>query len=128
MVCNNFKFGDGLLTCNFPSILYTVTNGSSTLPKRLSTPNLDHSPKIEIHVIWKQYVDEFHPTVQELVKEGYNVKQSIDAVKHHEGLEGARDYLRSAKSGEGFQVSTSDEGYRAREIELMLESRQGRTM
>ena len=123
------KFGDGLLTCNFPSILYTVTNGSSTLPKLKghSTPEMDHSHKIKIHIIKKQRVDEFHPTVQELVEAGYGVERSIHAVEYDDRLEGAMDYLLQSERGGGiFQVSTSYEEYRAQGMKLLVDSQQER--
>ena len=110
--------------------MYTVTNGSSSLPKLKghSTPEMDHSPKIKIHITKKQCVDAFHPTVQELVEVGYSVEQSIHAVEHDDRLEGALDYLlQSTSGGEIFQASsTSYEEYRAREMELLVDSQQDR--
>ena len=123
------KFGDGLLTCNFTFILYTATNDSSTLPKLKghSTPEIDHSSKIEIHIIKKQRVDEFHPTVQMLVEAGYRVEQSIRAVEHDDRLEGAMDYLLQSEKGGGiFRVSASNEEYWARGMELLVDSQQER--
>ena len=107
--------------------MYTVTNGSSTLPKlkSRSTPEMDHSPKI--HITKKQRVDAFHPTVQELVEAGYDVEQSIHAVEYDDRLEEAMDYLlQSAREGGIFQASTSYEEYRAREMELLVDSQQER--
>ena len=123
------KFGDGLLTCNFTFILYTVTNSSATLPKLKghSTPEMDHSSKIEIHITKKQRVDEFHPTVQVLVGTGYTVERSIHAVEHDDRLEGAMDYLlQSEKEGGIFQLSASNEEYQARGVELLVDSQQER--
>ena len=64
---------------------------------------------IEAHVNQKQLVDEFHPTVKQLVEAGYSVEQSIDAVEHCEGLEGAMDYLLSpTRNGGIFQTSVEN--------------------
>ena len=53
-------------------------------------------------------MDEFHPTVQELIGAGYNLQQSIDAVEHSEELKGAFDYLMNIEEEGGiFQASTS---------------------
>ena len=76
-------------------------------------------------------MDEFHPTVQELIEAGYNLQQSIDAVEHSEELEGAFDYLMSIE-GEGgiFQASTfvldkKERLYRKeREVDIMEKSQQ----
>lgn len=69
---------------------------------------MDRSPRVEIHVTQKEAVDEYHPTVQQLVDAGYNVEQSINAVEHHEGLEEAMDYLLNLEEGgEIFQATTS---------------------
>ena len=88
---------------------------------------MDHSPKIKIHITKKQCVDAFHPTVQELVEAGYDVEQSIHAVEYDDRLEGAMDYLlQSAREGGIFQASTSYEEYRAREMELLVDSQQER--
>ena len=48
---------------------------------------------MESHITQKQPVDEFHPTVQDLIEVGYSVKQSVEAVERHKGLEEALDYL-----------------------------------
>ena len=120
------KFGDGLLTCNFAFIVYTATNDSSTLPKLKghSTPEMD---QIEIRITKKQRVDEFHPTVQVLVEAGYSMEQSIHAVEHDDRLEGAMDYLlQSTRKGGIFHVSASNEEYRARRMELLVDSQQER--
>ena len=111
--------------------MYTAT-GTSTQPKEKepSTPSLDRSPRVEIHVTQKQPVDEYHPTVQQLLEAGYDVEQSIEAVEHHENLEGAMDYLLNREEeGEIFHRSTQDEGHRyseEREMELVEESQEER--
>ena len=88
---------------------------------------MDHSPKIKIHITKKQRVDAFHPTVQQLVEAGYSVERSIHAVEHDDRLGGALDYLlQSTSGGEIFQPSTSYEEYRAREMELLVDSQQDR--
>ena len=116
----------------------SVAASVSPKPPKLSgpsTPRTDHSPRVKVHVTQKQPVDEFHPTVQELVKAGYNVEQSIEAVEHSEELEEAMVYLLSLE-GEGgvFQSSASmltEEKHRyqeEREIESMEESQQERVL
>ena len=88
---------------------------------------MDHSPKIKIHITKKQRVDAFHPTVQELVEAGFSVEQSIRAVEYDDRLEGALDYLlQSTSGGDIFQASTLYEEYRAREMELLVDSQQDR--
>ena len=78
--------------------------------KHLSTQELNCRPTIEICVTQKQPVDEFHPTVQELVEAGYSLEKCIEAVECHQGLEGAMDYLLSLdKEGGIFQTSLADE-------------------
>lgn len=97
---------DCLFTCTFPVSLYVATNATPTHPKLKgpSTSKMDNSPWMESHITQKQPVDEFHPTVQELIEVGYGVKQSVEAVERHEGLEEAMDYLLSlAKEGGVFQ-------------------------
>jgi len=82
-----------------------------------------------MHVTQKQYINEFHPVVQELARAGYNVEQSIKAVEHSEELEGALDYLLSL-GGEGgiFPTLTSvlaeeeKQYWEEREAEFMEES------
>ena len=110
--------------------MYTATS-KSTPPNQkepLSTSILDCSPRIEIHVTQKQPVDEYHPTVQQLLDVGYNVEQSIEAVENHESLEGAMDYLLSLEGeGEIFHGSTQDEGHR-KVMEFMDESQEERAM
>ena len=119
----------------FPhSVAVSVSPKSQKLGEP-STPRTGRSPRVEIHVTQKQPVDEFHPTVQELVEAGYNVEQSIEAVEHSEELEEAMDYLLSLE-GEGgvFQSSASmltEEKHRyqeEREIESMEESQQERVL
>ena len=111
--------------------MYTAAS-KSTPPrqKQPSIPSLDCSPRIEIHVTQKQPVDEYHPTVQQLLEAGYDVEQSIGAVKHNENLEGAMDYLLILEGeGEIFHGSTQDEGHRyseKREMELVEESQEER--
>ena len=112
------------------SILHTATTNTST-PAKLKGPpfpSSDCNPRIEIHVTQKQPVDEFHPTVQELVETGYSLEQSIEAVEHHEEVEGAMDYLLSlGGGGEIFQVSESDEGHQYQEerrMEVVEESQE----
>ena len=116
----------------FSSILYTASNATSTLPelKEPFIPKMDDSPMIESLTAQIQPVDEFHPTVQELIEVGYSVKQSVEAVKHHEGLEEAMDYLLSlTKEGGVFQPSKSDEGHQEeRGISLVTETQQETTM
>ena len=55
------------------------------------------------------------------------MEQSIEAVKHHENLEGAMDYLLNLEvEGEIFHKSTQDEGHQyseEREMELVEEER-----
>ena len=69
---------------------------------------MDCSPRVEIHVTQKEAVDEYHPTVQQLVDAGYNMERSIDAVEHYEVLEEAMDYLLNLEEGgEIFHGSTS---------------------
>ena len=111
------------MACLHAFILYTVTNGSATLPKQKG-----HStPEMKIHITKKQRVDEFHPTVQELVEAGYSMQQSIHAVEHDDRLEGAMDYLlQSEKEGGIFQVSDSNEEYWAQGVELLVDSQQER--
>ena len=125
-----------MYTCSFSfnlshSTLYTATSKSTpSKQKEPSTPSLDRSPRIEIHVTQKQPVDEYHPTVQQLLEAGYDVEQSIGAVEHNENLEGAMDYLLSLEGeGEIFHKSTQDEGHRyseEREMELVEESQEER--
>ena len=115
-----------LCTLTFSPILYTVTNGASM---ELSTPKTDDNSMIEAHVTQKQPVDEFHPTVQQLVEAGFSVEQSIDAVEHDDGLEGAMDYLLSRASGGGiFQTSTSVENHQNQEERGEEELQQERVM
>ena len=117
-----------------PSILYAATSASSTPPKLKgpSTPKMDWSSGVEIRIVYKQPVDEFHPTVQQLIELGYDVQQSFEAVEHHESLEGAMDYLLSLEEeGEIFHRSTLDEGHRypeEREMEFVEESQEERAM
>jgi len=80
-------------------------------------------------------VDEFHPTVQELIGAGYNLQQSIDAVEHSEELEGAFDYLMSIEEEGGiFQASTflldkKERLYREeRELDIIEESQEERVL
>ena len=100
------------------SILLHIATSTSTPPK-LKGPffkSSDRSPRIEIHVTRKQPVNEFHPTVQELVEAGYSMEQSIEAVEHHEDVEGAMDYLLRLEGEEGiFKVPASDEGHQYQE-------------
>ena len=92
--------------------------------KGRSTPEMDNT---KIHIIKKQCVDEFHPTVQKLIVVGYSVKRSIEAVERHEGLEEAMDYLLQSTTEEGiFQVSASNEEYWPQEMELLVDSQQER--
>ena len=97
-----------------------------------STPKTDDNSMIEAHVTQKQPVDEFHPTVQELVEAGYSVEQSIRAVEHNDRLEGAMDYLlQSARGGGIFQASTSVEKHHNQEEkgeEALVELQQERVM
>ena len=108
--------------------LYPATSASPTF----FTPSLGRSPRIEIHVIQKQPVDKYHPTVQQLIEAGYDVEQSIEAVEHRENLEGAMDYLLNLEGeGELFHKSTEDEGHQyseEMEIELVEESQKERAM
>ena len=100
--------GNYPLSCT--SILYTATSAYSTPPKLKgpSPPKMDHSPRVEIHVTQKEPVDEYHPTVQQLLDAGYDVEQSIEAVERHEGVQEAMDYLLSLEGGgEIFQATTS---------------------
>ena len=87
---------------------------------------------IEAHVTQKQPVDESHSTVQQLVEAGFSVKQSIDAVEHHEGLEEAMDYLLSLARGGGiFKTSPSVEKHQNQEErrkEPLVELQQERVM
>ena len=112
-----------------PSIIYTASSSSSAPPKLKgsSIPKMYRSPRVKIHTVYKQPVDEFHPTVQELVEAGYDVEQSIEAVEHNESLEGAMDYLLNREEeGEIFHGLTQDEGHRyskEREMELVEEER-----
>ena len=116
------------------SVGASVSPKSSNLSK-LSAPRTNRCPRVEHHVTQKQPVDEFHPTVQELVEAGFNVEQSIEAVEHSEKPEEALDYLLSL-GGEGgiFQASTSvlpeeKHLYREeREVEFMEESQQERAL
>ena len=108
--------------------MYTATSKSPKQKKKEpSTLSLDRSPRIGIYVIQKQPVDEYHPTVQQLLEAGYDVEQSIEAVEHNESLEGAMDYLLSLEGeGEIFHRSTHDEGHQyseEREMELVEEER-----
>jgi len=80
-------------------------------------------------------VDEFHPTVQELIGAGYNLQQSIDAVEHSEELEGALDYLMGIEGEAGvFQASTlvldkKKRWYREkREVDIIEESQEERAL
>ena len=80
-------------------------------------------------------MDEFHPTVQELIGAGYNLQQSIDAVEHSEELEGALNYLMSIEGEAGvFQASTlvldkKKRWYREeREADIIEESQQERVL
>ena len=115
--------------------MYAAT-GTSAPPKpkekEPSTPGLHHSPRVEIHVTQKQPVDEYHPTVQQLLEAGYDVEQSIEAVEHQDSLEGAMDYLLSLEGeGEIFHRSTLDEEYwylEEREMEFLEESQEERAM
>jgi len=69
---------------------------------------MDHSPRVEIHVTQKEPVDEYHPTVQQLLEAGYDVEQSIEAVERHEGVQEVMDYLLSLEGGgEIFQATTA---------------------
>ena len=71
---------------------------------------------IEAHVTQKQPVNEFHPTVKQLVEAGFSVEQSIDAVEYDDRLEEAMDYLLQSASGGGiFQASTSVEKHQNQE-------------
>jgi len=114
------------------SVGATVSPNSPKL-REPSTASTDHSPRVEVHEV--RTVDEFHPTVQELVEAGYNMEQSIKAVEHFEKLEEAMDYLLSL-GGEGgiFQTSTSvsaeeEHQYKEeREAEFIDESPQERTL
>ena len=84
---------------------------------------MDGIPRMESHITQKQPVDEFHPTVQELIEVGYSVKQSVEAVERHEGLEEAMDYLLGlAKDGGVFQETKSDNGHQERGINLLIEA------
>ena len=88
---------------------------------------MDHSPALKIHIAKKRPVDEFHPTVQELVEAGYEVEQSINAVEYDDRLEGAMDYLlESARGGGIFQASTSYEEYLPLGMQLLVDSQQDR--
>ena len=98
-----------------------------------STLRTDRSPRVEIHVTQKQPVDEFDPTVQQLVEAGYNVNQSIEAMERYEGLEEAMDYLLSLE-GEGGTFWVSMPGKEElqypekREVEFMEESQEERIL
>ena len=119
----------------FLSTLYTATS-KPTPPKpkekEPSTPGLDRSPRVEIHITQKQPVDEYHPTVQQLLEAGYDVEQSIEAVEHHDSLERAMDYLLNLEGeGEIFHRSTLDEGHQypeERKMEFVEESQEERAM
>ena len=110
--------------------MYTASKSTPPRQKEPSTPSLDRSPRIEIHVTQKQPVDEYHPTVQQLLEAGYDVEQSIEAVEYHEVLEGAMDYLLNLEEeGEIFHRSTQDEGHQypeEREMEFVEESQEER--
>jgi len=120
---------------DYISFLFVVAASVSTKSPKLSesTPRTEQRPRVEVHITQKQPVDEFHPTVQELVGVGYNIEQSIEAVEHSEKLEEAMDYLLNL-GGEGgmFQASTSvfaEEKHQYQEergIEFMEESQQER--
>ena len=60
------------------------------------------------------------------------MEQSIEAVEHHESLEGAMDYLLSLEGeGEIFHRSTLDEGHQypeERKMEFVEESQEERAM
>ena len=111
-----------------------IATGTSTTPKQKepSTPSLDRSPRVEIHVTQKEPVDEYHPIVQQLLETGYDVEQSIEAVEHHESIEGAMDYLLSLEvEGEIFHKSTLDEEHQypeERKMEFVEESQEERAM
>ena len=111
-----------------------IATGTSTTPKQKepSTPSLDRSPRVEIHVTQKQPVEEYHPLVQQLLEAGYDVEQSIEAVEHHESIEGAMDYLLSlGGEGEIFHKSTLDEEHQypeERKMEFVEESQKERAM
>ena len=110
---------------SFSSVYHSHTDlhtATSTPPKLKGPPfpSSDRTPRIEIHVTQKQPVDEFDPTVQKLVEAGYSLEQSIEAVEHHEELEGAMDYLLNLEGGGGiFQVSESGEGHQYQEERRM---------
>ena len=113
----------------YKSVLHTATS-TSTPPKLKGPPfpSSDRTPRIEIHVTQKQPVDEFDPTVQELVEAGYSMEQSIEAVERHEDVKGAMDYLLRLEGGGGiFQVSESGEGHqyqKERRMEVVKESQE----
>lgn len=117
---------------SFSSILsHTVLHAATSTPPKLKGtpfPSSAHTPRIEIHVTQKQPVDEFDPTVQELVEAGYSMEQSIEAVEHHEDVMGAMDYLIRLEEGGGiFQVSESGEGHQYQEesrMEVVKESQE----
>jgi len=80
-------------------------------------------------------VDEDHPTVQELVRAGYNVEQSTEAVEHSEELKEAMDYLLSLEGKKGIVQSsismlTKEEHqyWEERKIEFVEESQQERPL
>ena len=111
--------------------MYTATGTSTSLKqKEPSTPSLDRSPRVEIHVTQKQPVDEYHPIVQQLLEAGYDVQQSIEAVERHESLERAMNYLLFLEGDGGiFHRSILDEEHwYQEEREMELESQEERAM
>lgn len=80
-------------------------------------------------------MDEDHPTVQELVRAGYNVEQSTEAVEHSEELKEAMDYLLSLEGKKGIVQSSismlakeEHQYWEEREIEFVEESQQERPL
>lgn len=116
---------------SFLFILYIVTGTFST-PSKLkdpSTQNLDCSPRVEICLSQKQPVDEFHPTVQELVEAGFSMEKCIEAVEHYETLEEAMDYLLSREGKGGiFQELLISERQHQHGAEMEDKSQQQRAM
>ena len=108
----------------------TGTSAPHKPKKEPSTPGLHHSPRVEIHVTQKELVDEYHPTVQQLLDAGYDVQQSIEAVERHETLERAMNYLVFLEGDGGiFHRSTLDEEHwYQEEREMELESQEERAM
>ena len=114
--------------------LYIAASVSPMSPKS-STPRTGRAPRVEVHVTHKQPVDEFHPTVQELVDAGYGIEESIEAADHSENPEEALDYLLNL-DGEGgmFQPSASvlakeeHQDQERRELEFIEESQQEKSM